>query len=154
MLAPGLFIYTVFLLASLGLCQNISSLISSLPELSNLTAYLPFIPETDFSLSNLQNKTFLAPTNEAFAKLLNSSVGASIASGNATELVALLQYQTLDGTYQSHNFDTVITTALTNSVYTTVLGGATVTYVQESGSFLSGLGELSVPGVSNNGDIP
>ena len=149
MLTASLFIYTGFLLASLGLCENITSLIESLPELSNLTAYLSVLPTTTLSLSSLQDITFLAPTNEAFVKLLNSSAGASIATGNVTDLVALLQYQTLNGTYKSHNFDAVITTSLKSSAYTTLVGGAAATYVPASGSFLSGLGVSSVPGVCN-----
>lgn len=161
MLASNHFIYTVISLAYLGLGQNISSLISSLPELSNLTAYLASVPETDLSLSSLQNKTFLAPTNEAFVKLLNSTAGAPIDSGG-TDFLTLIRYQILDGTYKSHNFDTITTTALNNSAYTIldshgvyvtyVAETAAVTYVRESGNFLSGLGVLSVPGVGKKGN--
>jgi uncharacterized surface protein with fasciclin (FAS1) repeats len=80
------------------------------------------------ALGNASNITILAPSNEAFSQLLNSSAGQGLAN-NTGLVTALLQYHVLNGTYTSqdfHNMSHFIPTMLTNQTYTNVTGGQRV----------------------------
>ncbi len=107
--------------------KNLTAVLESDPNLSNLTSYLGFYPSVVQSLMNITNVTLLAPTNEAFAKL-SAQLGGVLP--NDTSLIdAIFSYHILDGTYMSGNFSSTakfIPTALVNPTYTTLMGGQVV----------------------------
>ena len=59
---------------------SLTDAIASQPSLSNLTAFLAPYPNLVAQLNTLQNITFLAPDNDAFAAFLNSSESAPVLS--------------------------------------------------------------------------
>lgn len=75
-------------LASTALGQSLTEVLSSNPQLSNLTNLLqPFADQ----FSNLTNITLLAPDNTAISTFLNTSTGAAVTS--QPDLVqAILKY--------------------------------------------------------------
>ena len=138
----------VFALAMTSLAQeNFTSVVASNPNLSNLTQFLGFYPQIVETLDFSTNISFLAPSNEAFTKLLAGPTGQALA--NDTSLVeALFSYHILNGTYKSTDFDTeptFVSTLLINSNYTYVAGGQVVEALTTSDGtvFVSGLLQLS-----------
>ncbi len=93
---------TVAALAAAATAQqgmNLSAALTSLPQLSNLTTYLQLYPALVSQLSTAQNVTLLAPSNAAFAKLANSSVGAAFSANDTALIEAAFLYHVLNGTY-------------------------------------------------------
>ncbi|KAI6709461.1 hypothetical protein JHW43_008001 [Diplocarpon mali] len=116
--------------------------------LSNLTSLLQGLPAVSSALSNAQNITILAPSNEAFAKFLATPAGKA-ASANPGDLTALLEYHVLNGTYNSTAVNTTsayVHTLLTNATYTNVTGGQVVTLGKMGSDVMvtSGLREMSM----------
>lgn len=133
-------------LATYAVAQNatrdLNSTLSSNSDLSNLTSILSTNPALLQALSGAQNITILAPSNEAFAELTNSS-GAD-ALTDAALVSALLQYHVLNGSYtadQITNSSVFVPTLLTNGSYSNVTGGQVVQAVKIGNDtvFYSGL---------------
>ena len=123
--------------------QTLNATLTSNPDLSNLTTFLGTNPALVEALSSAQNITILAPSNQAFNELANSSAGLALASDPGL-ITALLTYHVLNGTYsaaQITNTSAFIPTLLTNSSYTNVTGGQVVeaVLVGNETTFYSGL---------------
>ena len=128
-------------LAGAALAQDLVTTLSSTPELSNLTTYLGLFPDLVGTLSSLQNITLLAPNNEAFGRLLNSSAGAALVNNDTALIQALLTYHVLNGTYANFSEVQFVPTLLQPPTYANVTGGQVVQAVpgDNSTSFFSGL---------------
>lgn len=115
--------------------------LGSLPQLANLTTYLSAYPDFVAQLGGLTNITLLAPNNDAFAQLLNSSAGAALTTGDASLIQALFSYHVLNGTYQSFNETQFVPTALQPPQFTNVTGGQVVQAIpgDDGVTFLGGL---------------
>lgn len=108
--------------------QSLNATLSGNEQLSNLTTFLNTAPELLQALANATNITILAPSNEAFADLANSSLAEAVASDPGL-LAAVLQYHVLNGTYTSDqisNTSTFIPTMLEDGTYSNVTGGQVV----------------------------
>lgn len=75
-------------LASTAVGQSLTEVLSSSPQLSNLTTLLQ--PYAD-QFSNLTNITLLAPDNNAISTFLNTTTGAAVAS-QPNLVQAILKY--------------------------------------------------------------
>jgi uncharacterized surface protein with fasciclin (FAS1) repeats len=128
-------------LASTACAQSLTELLTNTTQLSNLTTYLGLFPELSQTLSQLSNVTILAPSDEAFMALMNTSAG--MAAINDTNLVeSLLTYHVLNGTYASFENTTFVPTALMPGMYANVTGGQVVQAVAGSDgnvTFVTGL---------------
>ena len=101
----------------------------SSPDLTNLTTYVSLFPDLLTQLSMATNVTILAPSNEAFAAFLNSSVGAALATNDTAAIEAVLMYHVLNGTHPAASIMSTpafVPTMLTNTVYANVTGGQVV----------------------------
>ena len=122
--------------------KNLTAVLESDPNLSNLTSYLGFYPSVVQSLMNITNVTLLAPTNDAFAKL-TAELGGVLP--NDTSLInAIFSYHILDGQYLSSNFSSTakfIPSKLVDPTYTSLTGGQVVEGLASGKSvvFYSGL---------------
>ncbi|OAP60132.1 hypothetical protein AYL99_05134 [Fonsecaea erecta] len=101
--------------------------LSGADELSDLVAYLDSFPDLTVWLQGLSDVTFLAPNNDAFAALADSSTIPSIPLDEA-DAEALMSYHVLNGTYYHFRSDEyqLVTTALSASQYANVSGGQIV----------------------------
>ena len=134
--------------------MNLTGLLANTSSLSNLTTYLGLFPDLVSQLSSAQNITILAPSNQAFATLLNSTAGASIAN-NTGLIQAIFQYHVLNGTYYASQISKTpafVPTLLTNQTYTNVTGGQRVEAVAvgQNVTFFSGLLTNSTVTSANN----
>lgn len=153
-------LFALAALASAAAAQQAPDLVTLLgntSELSNLTTYLGLYPEFTNMLAGLTNITILAPSNEAFTKLLNSSAGAaaSIQANDTEAIQALFSYHVLNGTYYASSVTenaTFIPTALVNPTYSNVTGGQRVEAITsgEDVVFYSGLLSNSTVTSANN----
>jgi uncharacterized surface protein with fasciclin (FAS1) repeats len=132
--------------ASLAAAQsvNLTAAITSDPNLSNLTQYLGFYPEIIQTLSGLTNITLLAPSNEAFTKLLSGPGAAQVNASDKSLVTALFTYHVLNGTYFSTNITSepaFIRTALVDPKFTNLTSGQVVEAVtsDKKVDFYSGL---------------
>ena len=110
---------------------SLNSTLASQPNLSNITAFLNLNPNLLTQLNSTSNLTILAPSDTAFAKLLNSTADPNANPFNVDPglLQALLSYHVLNGTYRAadiKNTSSFIPTLLTNSSYSNVTGGQVV----------------------------
>lgn len=124
-------------LASTVLGQSLTEVLSSSPQLTNLTNLLQ--PYAD-SFAGLQNITLLAPDNDAIGAFLNSSTGAAVAT--QPDLVqAILNYHVLQGNYSNITNTSFIPTNLQPPTYANVTGGQRVQALASGGNvtFFSGL---------------
>jgi uncharacterized surface protein with fasciclin (FAS1) repeats len=128
-------------LAAAALAQDLTTLLANRTELSNLTTYLGLFPDLVGQLASLQNITLLAPNNDAFARLLNSSAGAALVQNDTTLIQALFTYHVLEGTYTNFTDTQFIPTLLQPPQFTNVTGGQVVEAVagDNSTAFFSGL---------------
>lgn len=127
-----------------GTAPTLTEALNSSTELTSLSGVLalPGLAQLVESLSNAQNVTILAPSNEAFANVGNETLGALTA--NEGLLTALLQYHVLNGTILSSaitNQSQFVPTLLTNELFTNVTGGQVVEAVTsgDNVTFFSGL---------------
>ncbi|KAL1606913.1 hypothetical protein SLS59_002611 [Nothophoma quercina] len=127
-----------------GTVPSLTEALNSSSQLTSLSGVLalPGLAQLVESLSNAQNVTLLAPSNEAFASLGNETLGAL--SANEGLLTALLQYHVLNGTILSSaitNESTFVPTLLTNQLFTNVTSGQVVEATTSNGNvtFFSGL---------------
>jgi uncharacterized surface protein with fasciclin (FAS1) repeats len=123
---------------------NLTATITSNPNLSNLTQYLGFYPQIVQTLSSLTNITLLAPSNEAFTKLLSGPGASQVNAQDKSLITALFTYHVLNGTYLSTDITSkpaFIPTALVDPAYTNLTSGQVVEAVLSGKSvdFYSGL---------------
>jgi len=129
-------------MASAQSTMNLTAALGSNPDLSSLTTVVAANPQLLAMLSNATNITILAPSNMAFSKMSNGSMGSMT---NNTNLVqALLSYHVLNGTHNSSsigNMTSFIPTMLTNPMYANVTGGQRVEALMtgKNVTFFSGL---------------
>ncbi|KAF1920842.1 FAS1 domain-containing protein [Ampelomyces quisqualis] len=132
-------------LAGQALAQNTPTLVQALnssSDLSQLSAVLALNPQLVETLGSAQNITILAPSNAAFGKVDNATLGALTA--NPALLAATLQYHVLNGTVygsQVTNTSAFVPTLLTDTQFTNVTGGQRVRAQLRNGNvtFYSGL---------------
>ncbi|MCJ1259640.1 hypothetical protein MMC24_007479 [Lignoscripta atroalba] len=134
--------------------MNLTGTLMATPELSNLTTYVSLFPELLSSLSSATNVTILAPSNDAFAKFMNSSAGSVIAANDTAAIQAVLSYHVLMGTYPSSAVMTTpafIPTMLSNMAFSNVTGGQVVEAIMmgENVMFYSGLLQNSTVTTAN-----
>ncbi|KAK5942927.1 hypothetical protein PMZ80_003932 [Knufia obscura] len=124
-------------LASTAVGQSLTEVLSSSPQLSNLTTLLQ--PYAD-QFSNLTNITLLAPDNNAISTFLNTTTGAAVAS-QPNLVQAILNYHVLQGNYSNITNTSFIPTSLQSGAYANVTGGQRVEAVPSDGNvtFFSGL---------------
>jgi uncharacterized surface protein with fasciclin (FAS1) repeats len=99
-------------------------------------------------LTNLENITILAPSNEALESFLNNTEVAAMVAADPSIVPAILSYHVLNGTYYASNVtDTAafIPTLLTNATYSNVTGGQVVSAIADGDtvSFYSALKQQS-----------
>lgn len=121
--------------------MNLTTALAGNPNLTNLTAFSSFFPS---SLAMAQNITVLAPSDQAFAKFLNSSAGSVVKANDTAAIQAILSYHILNGSYQASMFTSnamFVPTSLNNMAYTNVTGGQRVEAVMvgRNVSIFSGL---------------
>lgn len=145
-------------LAAAGSAQtvNLTAALASSPQLSNLTTLLSAFPGFTAQLANATNVTLLAPSNDAFAKLANSSILSAISANDTSLIEALVLYHVVNGTYNSSQItDTpaFLPTHLTDTAFTNVTGGQRVEALSASGNvtFISGLLSTSTVSQANIG---
>lgn len=129
--------------------QNLTAVLTSTPELSNLTSYVSLFPAILAQLSQATNITILAPSDEAFAALLESPAGAAIRANQTDLIQAILTYHVLNGTFPASavtETPAFIPTLLDNAMFENVTGGQVVEAVREGDMvhFISGLKEESM----------
>jgi uncharacterized surface protein with fasciclin (FAS1) repeats len=123
--------------------QDLATTLSNTPELANLTSILQSQPALVEALSQAQDITILAPSNNAFEQLLSTEEGKAVAADPGA-LAALLTYHVLNGTFRAADITETpafVPTLLTNTTYTNVTGGQVVKAVAdgENVRFFSGL---------------
>ena len=123
---------------------NLTAALAATPDLSNLTSYVTLFPELLSTLASATNITILAPSNEAFARFLESPGGSAIRANDTDTIQALLQYHVLNGTYPAAaitDMPTFVPTLLSNMEYENVTEGQVVEAVRQGDSvvFYSGL---------------
>ncbi|KAI9870631.1 MAG: hypothetical protein M1830_004025 [Pleopsidium flavum] len=124
--------------------MNLTSVLTSNPDLSNLTSYVSLYPQMLMQLSNATNITILAPSNEAFNKFMNSSMGAAVKANDTALIQSVLMYHVLNGTHNSSsimNTTSFIPTMLNNPMFANVTGGQRVEALMtgKNVTFFSGL---------------
>ncbi|KAH8779015.1 FAS1 domain-containing protein [Hyaloscypha finlandica] len=119
-------------LASVTAAQNTMSLSAVLTAnnktLSTLNGLLATQPALVTALSSAQGITILAPSNDAFSKILSTSAGMALEK-DPSMITALLQYHVLNGSVPASAFTTsaqFIPTLLTNTSFSNVTGGQVV----------------------------
>ncbi|KAK1996631.1 fasciclin domain-containing protein [Colletotrichum falcatum] len=131
-----------------GLTAALASQNSSLSTLVGLLGTQPGLVQ---ALSQAQNITILAPSNQALEAFIAS---AGVAATDAGLVAAILQYHVLNGTYYASNFTEepqFIPTLLQNETYTNVTGGQRVQAQTVDGNvtFFSALRENSTVTTGN-----
>ncbi|KAF2204984.1 Fasciclin-domain-containing protein [Delitschia confertaspora ATCC 74209] len=124
--------------------SNLSSLLSSTSQLSQLTSILNANPSLLDSLNSAKDITILAPNDDAFKTLLATNSGKAVAADTGM-LTALLTYHVLNGTYMAADLSETpafVSTLLTNETYSNVTGGQVVKGLRNGDNtmFFSGLG--------------
>ncbi|OAP62368.1 hypothetical protein AYL99_04571 [Fonsecaea erecta] len=137
-------------LGGVAVAQDLTTILTNTPALSNLLSYLELFPSLTTTLGSLQNITILAPNNNAFARLLNSSAGAALVQNDTSAIQALLTYHVLNGTYTDFSDKQFIPTLLEPSQFTNVTGGQVIEAIsnKDQVAFVSGL----LNGASVSGD--
>lgn len=130
------------------------ALASQNDTLSSLTTLIGTLPdEVVQSLSEAQNITILAPSNDALEAFLNNTAASAAIAADPGLILAVLQYHILNGTYYTSNITGAdgplfVPTMLTNETYANVTGGQRVEVIPPEGddsdvTFYSGLKENS-----------
>ncbi|EXJ58400.1 hypothetical protein A1O7_05825 [Cladophialophora yegresii CBS 114405] len=87
--------------------EGIMETLNTVPELSELVTYLDKYPGLTTWLQGLSDITFLAPNNDAFAVLADSSAVPSLPI-DEIDAEALISYHVLDGTFYGFGYDEFI----------------------------------------------
>lgn len=128
--------------------QNLTSVLTSDPQLSNLTTYVQLFPAVLQQLSQATNITILAPSNEAFSNLLSSPAGTALQANDTAAIQALLTYHVLNGTYPASsisNTPAFVPSTLNDPGFSNVTGGQRVEALKQGDAvtFTSGLMMMS-----------
>ncbi|KAG0646823.1 hypothetical protein D0Z07_6170 [Hyphodiscus hymeniophilus] len=102
--------------------------LQSFPQLSTFQSYIDASPNFTSLLSNANNFTLLAPTNDAFATFTSQNGNLL----NSTLLEATLQYSLLNGSFPTLSFTNAsqfAATNLNNATYSNVTGGQRIELV-------------------------
>jgi len=96
------------------------------------------------TLSQAQNITILAPSNDALEKLLDNEEVTAMIAADPGLIAAILSYHVLNGTYYADDITenpAFVPTMLMNETYSNVTGGQVVEAMKEDDtvSFISGL---------------
>ena len=138
---------TVAALASVASAQNLTEVLAGIPSLSNLTSYLQLLPSVAAALAAAQDVTLLAPSNDAFTKLLSSPAAASFNLNDTAFVDAFFSYHVVVGTHYASSFNTTpqfLPTALLPSTnYTLLQPGAAVEIGVTNSSVIVTSGVLS-----------
>jgi uncharacterized surface protein with fasciclin (FAS1) repeats len=87
--------------------EGIIETLNTMPEVSELVTYLDKYPGLTTWLQGLSDITFLAPSNDAFAALADSSTVPSLPV-DEIDAEALISYHVLDGTFYGFGYDEYI----------------------------------------------
>jgi uncharacterized surface protein with fasciclin (FAS1) repeats len=120
--------------AALVSSQAITDVLTGAPELSTLTSIVTRYPELVSALAGASNITILAPSNDAFSKLLASPAGARLAQNDSALIQAVLSYHVLQGNFPASAITdrpAFVPTLLDNPRYTNVTGGQRVEVVKK-----------------------
>jgi transforming growth factor-beta-induced protein len=101
---------------------------SLMQEANKSPGLLATQPALSAALTSAQQITILAPSNDAFSKILSTAAGMAL-SKDPSMVTALLQYHVLNGTVPGSAFTTsaqFIPTLLTNASFSNVTGGQVV----------------------------
>ena len=138
-------VLAVAALAGCAVGQSLTDVLTNATELTNLTSYLQS-SDLVTALVSMQNLTILAPTNAAFAQLMNTPAGAILTANDTAsmqEVAALLQYHVLQGTYSSFNDTVFVPSVLMPTQYTNVTGGQNVEVKEDTNSTFAVSGLLT-----------
>ena len=108
---------------------DLAALLSSTPELSQLSSLLSAYPDLADTLAQLEDSTILAPSNDALAKYLRSPAGSAFRGNNTRIVEALLSYHVLTEVVPSSAFETTpafVPTLLQAPTYHNVTDGQKV----------------------------
>ncbi len=122
--------------------MNLTALLANTSDLSTLNSLVQAQPQLLQGLSQANNITILAPSNDAFAKLGNASLS------NTAVIPALLSYHVINGTFPSSAFTNTpvfAATSLMDPNYSNVTGGQRVEIVKSGNdvNVISGLKAMS-----------
>lgn len=141
-----------FVAAQAAWAQSLTDvLVSQNHTLSTLIGLIQQQPELLRTLSGASNFTVLAPSNEAFDKLLADPAVAAAVQSTPSLIPALLSYHVLNGTFYSSALTALTAPAFIptylagNAPYSTISGGQVVEVKGENGgvTVLSGSGTSS-----------
>lgn len=136
--------------------QDLATTLSNTPELANLTSLLQSQPDLVKALSQAQDITILAPSNEAFTELLSTEEGKAVAADPAA-VAALLTYHVLNGTFYGKDISETpafVKSLLTDNNYTNVTGGQNVEAAVKDGKVVFTTGLLQEATVSKAVCLP
>ncbi|KAF1988650.1 Fasciclin-domain-containing protein [Aulographum hederae CBS 113979] len=146
-------ILSIAILAGVALAQDLSSLLTSNEDTTQLATLLGQYPGLLNQINNQPNLTILAPSNQALTIFLDTPFGASLATSDPGIFVAVLQYHILQGTYPGSALGEAsifLPTILGNESYTNVTPVQVVQAVSQDDDaeeadvrFISGLGQSS-----------
>ncbi len=127
-----------------NMTMNLTAALMDTPDLSNLTTYVSAFPQLLSMLGSARNITILAPSNEAFEKLLSSPAGNAIRMNDTAMIQGLLSYHVLNGTFPASSITenaTFVPTMLMDEMLANVTGGQVVECMKEGDNviFTSGL---------------
>jgi uncharacterized surface protein with fasciclin (FAS1) repeats len=114
--------------------QALTEVLTGAPELSSLTSIVTRFPDLVAALGGANNITILAPSNDAFSKLLASPAGARLAANDSALIQAVLSYHVLQGNFPASSISdkpAFVPTLLNNTAYTNVTGGQRVEVVKK-----------------------
>lgn len=112
-----------------NMTMNLTAALMGTPDLSNLTTYVSAFPQLLSMLGSARNITILAPSNEAFEKLLSSPAGNAIRMNDTAMIQGLLSYHVLNGTFPASSITEMaafVPTMLMDEMLTNVTGGQVV----------------------------
>jgi uncharacterized surface protein with fasciclin (FAS1) repeats len=131
-------------LASAQDVMNLTAVLNSTSELSQLSGTLSLLPQLLATLAEASNITILAPSNQAFEEIMQSDMASALNDTNTVR--AILQYHVLNGTYYADNVTetpSFIPTLLRNEAYDNVTGGQVVEALKVKDEVLFYSGGLS-----------
>lgn len=133
-------------LAAVGVTaqDDFTQVISSRPELSNLSAYLNNTPGMKDRFSSARNVTILAPSDDNFKDLIAANIKPNEPLANSNLIDGILTYHIINGTQRSADITSkpkFLKTFLDNPNFENVRSGQVIKAVKEGNDikFYSGL---------------
>ena len=129
--------------------QDLSGLLRSQSNLTNLTSLLNSYPNVYKNLSSQQGVTIFAPSDLAFSKIDSSVLGPAFSSNYTDFITQLLFYHVASGVHPASSLTgsfQFLPTLLNNQTYTNVTGGQVIAVVEQAGNTsvaVTGLGSRS-----------